>query len=122
MTYEIGLSSGTLEALKSVGGFSMDKIQQFWPMMLNQQAFEGWWLICLPLVAIIVCVACDLTRRHLSSKNEYRWNDHCEALGVFVIISGILAVIGLTTSLPLGVSKLINPEYYAVMDILSKLK
>ena len=123
MTYELGLSSATIEALKLAGGFSVEKLQQFFPLAVKQAYIYGW----SSLAGVIVFLACFIVSIYLMVKftKELFDNDRepvSAALVLFCIFSGVILIISGCFFFDDGIANLLNPEYMAIKSMIRMFK
>ena len=113
VTLDIGKNSQELlEKLASSLGTSVDKI---YPYYVKQSVIEGWPVMIVCVVVGLVFSICQalLIKRAIKKSPEYDGEVH---IG-FTLMGGLvclLAIFGFTNSL----SKIWNPEYHAIHNII----
>ena len=99
-------------------------VEHFWPIFVRQQVIYGTmgvigWVFFAIVIVVLVTIGCK-------NGKKYDWENGNEHLYMpYLIIAGIIGFILLMYScieMPTAVSRVINPEYHALSDIISKVK
>jgi len=99
------------ELIVAVGG----KIEAFYPYVVRQVIVEG----VLYLVGLLMSIVVLLSGIHLGNKSEWDGDSFQGNAGfVLIFIGGFATLFSSIMTLSLGLSRMINPHYYAVQRIL----
>jgi ABC-type antimicrobial peptide transport system permease subunit len=113
MNYEIGLSSSTINALRDLSGFSLEKIQQLFPIFRRQAIIEGWIGTAIAVVLISVYVFILIKTRNV---DEYEFGNF-EKVFIGIILIGV-AIALLIAFIP----NILNPDYQAIDKLRSIIR
>ena len=107
-----------------------------WPWIVKQQVIEG----ASVLIALVICAALSVLSYNKFAKyafmdtvrkNDEDWDTHrnrkskAEAFSIVWMVFGGCVAFGLVVALLssfTGIQQLINPEYFALMDLISAAK
>ncbi len=102
-------------------------VEHFWPLIVKQQGIEAWTFIIVITLVIIICSI--LLKRGIDKVNFEDKNGEITVRGVFSIIGGFglffSLIVLIITSLPNDknlVTKLFNPEYAALKEVIKMIK
>ncbi len=101
-----------LEELIAAAG---SKVEQAWPYLMKQAYVEGWcWIGVTVFVLCIAAIMLVLAIKETGDMEEFTGPAGVAALiiGGFMGLGAILA----------GIPHLLNPEYYAIQDLLNIVK
>jgi len=118
--------SEKLEKLITAAG---GQIEKAWPYLVKQSVIEGW-VALITMIFIIIVFACVglFVFKHwdpewkLDNKGySITGSDHEGYWVISLTIIGFIAFLSIIFGIE-AVSKILNPEYYAIKDLLSILK
>ena len=97
-----------------------------WAIILKQQLVEGWVDVILGSLALLLFFLLFIAMKRLKlgydsekyASDTEDWAIGMVGVGLIQLISVIFSVVNLV----MGIKILVNPEYYAIMDILGNLK
>jgi uncharacterized Tic20 family protein len=97
---------------------------KLWAMLLHQARIQFWTNLIIYAACALISYALYRTCRHLFTRVDK--DDQFEMPATIAVIISIIfvgvAVIGFLTTLQDTISALVNPEYWALTQILSTLK
>jgi len=92
-------------------------IEHFYPLALQRAVIIGWLdLGTAFLLGIFIIIAIIFLNRLM--KKEDRYNDH-EATIFFLIFSIVVATVFICVGICTGIIRILNPEWYAVKEIIN---
>jgi len=128
MTYEIGLASNTLCALKQMGIGGMNLIKDtIYPIYVKQALLSGWCslLVCLVVLiagVVIIKIGNKLAKQHLKDDCSYQVGEDGDGVIIVYIIGGFLLAILFVFFLVQNstiFSSILNPQYSAIQNLLA---
>jgi len=97
-------------------------VDYFWPLFVKQQAVDGWVsLIVVTGVFLVSLVYLILSRNrwHDTRANDISWYGVVGICAVFVLCISVAVFFVEGVS---GVKQIMNPEYYAIKEIMQMIK
>lgn len=99
----------------SISKTAKNALDYIYPIAVKQQVLEGWmYIICGSLFLGLGIIFTILTIK--AFKNNY--DNQKIGFSIFLIISLLIALPMIFCSIP----QIINPEYYAILDIINKIQ
>lgn len=118
MNYEIGLSSKTIDALKGLGNFSYEKIEQIFSIFVRQTFLTGAMIcVCFPLSILLFFLAMNYIK-----KEKQKGNDNFDLIFPVIFIPSLIMLSLFFAVLGFGLMAILNPQYYAINRIIEVIK
>ncbi len=122
METEINWEQKAMDAIDAIAAKLGSGVDHFYPILVRQQVVDGCAMLVVPTlltIVVVIAVSCCYKKATVSEENF-------NFQGVVLIISAVLSLIALIT---LGdaisedvVTKIFNPEYHALKDIMDMIK
>jgi hypothetical protein len=121
---------GYINVLATKAGMAAD---HFWPLLVHQQVFNGWWgIIQMIFVVILWGLTFKFLYRNLPNdiENDVSSKQFCILVKQFcILVFGGIAIVMLSVAVGVNFSdlgdnfsKINNPEYYAIKSLVTMVK